>query len=132
LLLLDAWPLGRLRTARDLRTLVWEKAPYFILSALFTAITVFSHIDGQGMSDLEEVPFPDRVRNALVGYGAYLRMTVWPAEMGVMYPLHPRPWWQPAAAAAVLAGVTAAVVAVRKTAPYVLVGWLWFVGVMVP
>jgi hypothetical protein len=132
LLLLDAWPLGRLRSARDLPQLAWEKTPFFLLSFVFSVITAFAQNDSGATHELAKLPLAERAATALVGYGAYLRMTVWPADLGVQYPLGPRPAWQLAAAAGVLAGVTALAVALRRKAPYLTVGWFWFAGMIFP
>jgi hypothetical protein len=132
LLLLDAWPLGRLRSARDLGRLAWEKAPFFLLSAVFAVITTIAQTDAWAVHSWADRPAGERVDTMLTGYGTYLWLTVWPSGLAGMQPLGPVPPWKPAAAAVVLAGLTAAAVALRRRAPYLLVGWLWFVGVLFP
>jgi hypothetical protein len=132
LLLLDAWPLGRLRRAADLAPLVREKAPLFLLVVAFAYLTVATQDEAR--LSLEQQPAPARVRTALVGYAMYLGKTVWPDGLAAFYPIppDPRPLWQPAAAALVLAILTGAALAVRRRVPAVPVGWLWFVGTLFP
>jgi hypothetical protein len=132
LLLLDAWPLGRMRSAADLPRLVWEKTPFLVLGVVFSAATVFAAADVGATHSLDTHPVSQRVATALVGYGAYLRLTVWPSGLAAPYLLGPRPPWQPAAGAAVLVAITVLVLMERRRAPYLTVGWLWFVGMLVP
>ena len=132
LLLLDAWPLGRARSVADLPRLVWEKTPFFVLSALFAWITAFAAGDAGATRSLDLFPIPDRIETALVGYAAYLRMTVWPSELVAPCLLAPRPPWMPVAGAVLLVAFTTLAVVVRRRAPYLAVGWLWFVGMLVP
>jgi tetratricopeptide (TPR) repeat protein len=72
--------------------------------------------------------------NAAVSYVMYLYLTIWPARLAVFYPLSrfALPIWQTVGAAVLLAVLTATAVALRRRAPYLLVGWLWFVGTLVP
>src|SRR5207302_10758973 len=65
LLLLDAWPLGRLRSARDLPGLVWEKTPFFLLAAVFCAVTVFAQADMGVAKSLQRHGLADRVETTL-------------------------------------------------------------------
>jgi tetratricopeptide (TPR) repeat protein len=83
---------------------------------------------------LEKLPLDARVGNAAVSYVAYLSKTVWPVNLAVYYP-HPGselPAWKEAAAALLLVALTAGAVALRRRAPYLLAGWLWYVGTLVP
>ena len=94
LLLLDAWPLNRLRRARDLLPLIREKAPLFILVIAFGFATTYAQ--QETISSLTERPVSSRARTALVGYALYLSKTVWPDEVGRVPPV-------PAGTAAALA-----------------------------
>jgi hypothetical protein len=132
LLLLDAWPLGRLRSTHDLPRLVWEKTPFFLVAVLSCAATMFAQADAGSVHTLQGRSAADRLLTALTGYGAYLRLTAWPDGLAAIYPISPRPLWQPAAAAAVITAITVCGVAGRRRAPYLLVGWLWFLGMLVP
>lgn len=140
LLLLDVWPLGRLRPAetrsvRDLlvglRPLLIEKIPLFALSAASSAVTVYAQ---QGsLATLNAVSTGRRVGNALVSYAVYLGKTFWPEKLAAFYPLPPAiPLWKTLAAGALLAAVTALVIWALRRAPYLAVGWFWFLGMMVP
>jgi hypothetical protein len=132
LLLLDAWPLGRLRSGADLPRLVWEKTPFFLLSVVFTGITMLAAADLGATHSLLAHPPSARATTALVGYGAYLRLTFWPSGLAIPYLLGPRPDWQPLAAAGVLVAITLFALELRRRAPYLAVGWLWFVGMLLP
>src|SRR6185436_15024218 len=140
LLLIDVWPLGRLRleeirSVRDLwaglRPLFIEKIPLFALSAASSAVTVFAQ---QGsLATLQAVPAGRRVGNALVSYVVYLAKTFWPAKLAVFYPLPLIiPPWKPLAAGALLAAITALALWRIRRQPYLAVGWLWFLGMLVP
>ena len=86
------------------------------------------------MRSFEYVPVGDRVTNAVVSYVAYIRQMVWPAELACLYPHSGSnlPAWKTGSAAAMLLTVTATVFAVRRRRPYLLVGWLWYLGMLVP
>lgn len=140
LLLLDIWPLGRLRvgeirSVRDLgaglRPLLLEKIPLFALSVASCAVTVFAQ---QGsMATLQAVPAARRVGNALVSYVVYLGKTFWPAKLAAFYPLPQGiPLWKSLAAGALLAAITVLAVWRIRRQPYLAVGWLWFLGMLVP
>jgi tetratricopeptide (TPR) repeat protein len=140
LLLLDIWPFGRLRpgeirSVRDLwaglRPLLVEKIPFFVLSAASSAVTVYAQ-EGS-LATLEAVSMGRRVGNALVSYAVYLGKTFWPAKLAVFYPLPVSlPWWKVVAAGALLAAITALAVWRIRRQPYLIAGWLWFLGMLVP
>lgn len=136
LLLLDFWPLGRMADARDPRALirlVIEKTPFFALAAASCMITVAAQRGGGAVSKLAVVPFTDRLANAAVSYWVYLGRLFWPARLAVYYPLlHPPAVAVAAAAVAGLVCVTTAVVLVRQRCPFLLTGWLWYLGMLVP
>ncbi len=140
LLLLDYWPLCRLQPKTQgspLRTLVpllVEKLPFFALSALSCVVTFLVQRASGAMTTLAKNPFELRLANALVAYARYLGKTLWPSDLAVFYPYSPLSLdsWQVAGAALLLLAATAAVVLARKQQPYLLVGWLWFLGMLVP
>jgi tetratricopeptide (TPR) repeat protein len=132
LLLLDYWPLGRLRTRDDLWPLVREKLP--LVPVVLASIAITLALEDAGVMSLQELPLAVRVENAVVSYVAYLWETIWPVGLYTPY-LHARggiPAWQTAGAAAVLLALSAAAARVRGTHPWVLVGWLWYLGTLVP
>ena len=130
LLLLDYWPLGRMGSHR--RQIVIEKLPLLVLAAACCAITLW--VQGEAVLPDERLPFCWRAANALVSYVAYVGQLFCPMGLAVFYP-HPGahlPLWKVAGAAVLLVSISAAAVSCRRRAPYVLVGWLWYVGMLVP
>jgi tetratricopeptide (TPR) repeat protein len=116
--------------------LLAEKIPFLALAAAMSAVTFVVQRDAGSMDPAAEVPLRLRIANALVSYARYIGKTIWPADLAVLYP-HPdlpggTPWaaWQIAGAAGLLLGLTALVVVARR--PYALVGWLWYLGTLVP
>jgi tetratricopeptide (TPR) repeat protein len=129
LLLLDAWPLGRLG-----RAALREKLPLLALSAGAAAATWLAQRAGAAVRSLDELSLPARAANALASLADYLAQSFWPAAMAVFYP-HPGdalPLAKAALGAALLAGVTALAVATRRRRPWLLVGWLWFLVCLAP
>jgi len=130
LLLLDYWPLGRWRRAEDVGPLVREKLPLFALVAISSVVTW--RVQSAAGAVLP-MPLANRIGHVLVTYVAYLGKMLWPADLAAMYS-------HPGAEAPVavlfslllLALVTAAVVVERRRRPFLLVGWLWYLGTLVP
>jgi hypothetical protein len=114
--------------------LLLEKLPLLALSVLSSATTIWAQHSGGAVRTLEQVPMQYRIFNALVSYVAYLGQMFWPASLTVFYPLAWKgiPLWQPIAAALVLAAVTILVMTQIRQRPYLLVGWLWYLGTLVP
>ena len=132
LLLLDAWPLGR--PAREgWRRLVVEKVPLFALSAVAAIVTYRVQAGAGAVASLEHQPFAARVENALLAYVSYLGKTLWPSGLAAFYP-PPDDFAITAVigAAAVLLAMTAVALWQWRARPYLLVGWLWFLGTLVP
>jgi tetratricopeptide (TPR) repeat protein len=130
LLLLDYWPLAR---PESWRRLVLEKIPLFVLVAVFCLTTILAQ-STQAIMSVGAISGWARVSNAVVAYCAYLKDVVWPFQLIPFYP-HPRdtlPLWEVMGCAAVLVGITAVCVANRVRFPYLLVGWLWYLGTLVP
>ena len=146
LLLLDYWPLGRLQlsslnlpvsaTARPstLLRLVVEKIHFFVMAALSCVVTFLVQQASGAMPALAKSPLDLRLANALVAYARYLGKTFWPSKLAVFYPYSAANLdsWQVAAAALLLLTVTVAVVLMGRRRPYLPVGWLWFLGMLVP
>jgi Flp pilus assembly protein TadD len=141
LLLLDVWPLRRIFEPDAARfslrpgwqRAVLEKLPLLALAALASAVT-FSVQGEAGALRSDVVPLPTRVANAGLAYVDYLRDSLWPSGLGVFYPYpaarlkSAEPWL----AYGVLLALTAACVALARRRPSLLVGWLWFLGTLVP
>jgi Tfp pilus assembly protein PilF len=135
LLLLDYWPLSRLTGGvRSALLLVAEKIPLFVLAALSAVLTFTAQSAGGAVRSFDAVPFWDRVANALWSYMAYLGMLVWPSGLCALYCPYPGtlPWTRWAGALLLLSCVTALAVFLRKTKPWLLVGWLWYLGTLAP
>jgi tetratricopeptide (TPR) repeat protein len=133
-LLLDFWPLGRFaeRSAR-VRAVV-EKVPFLCVSAAFSVIAVIAQRSGHTVASLESLPFTARCMNAIAVYATYLRQTFFPFDLAVYYP-HPGQniaWGTVAASATLLVVLSVAVAALARRTPYLLVGWAWFLGTLVP
>ncbi len=160
LLLLDVWPLRRVawfetpgrtaphrrgryaRSAQSVRRgastvtvapLLWEKVPFFVLTAAFSA-AAYATQRHEGATVLSgSLPLGGRAANALVAYARYLAKTVWPVDLAVLYPYEMNlPLSKAVAAGLVLGAVTVALLRIAPRRPYALVGWLWFLGTLVP
>jgi len=136
--LLDFWPLGRLRSlganstdrAKTLSRLALEKVPLFLLSAASAVVTFVAQKQGGAVS---AIPFTLRAANAVVSVPRYLAKIFWPANLCALYP-HPGRWAGAAIVASAALSIALSVVAWRwrNRRPWVLVGWLWFLGMLVP
>jgi Flp pilus assembly protein TadD len=132
LLLLDFWPLRRLQNAAEMRRRVIEKIPLFVLSAT-ASIVVYLAQRGVAVQTLAEVPLGLRVENAILSYGRYLLHTIWPSGLSIFYPYDVAPSAALVAIVAiVLAGITALAWWRRNAQPYLLTGWLWYLGMLIP
>jgi tetratricopeptide (TPR) repeat protein len=133
LLLLDYWPLRRLRGRADLRGLVMEKAPFAVLAVASCVITVVAVSRGGHVAAAEAVPFMDRLLNAAQSIVAYLRQALWPSDLAVFYP-YPRSGLavRGVASAILLAGVTWLAIRAGRARPWLAVGWLWMLMCLVP
>ena len=134
LLVLDAWP-GR-RFAGALAggwARLREKLPFFALAAAASVVVYRAQSSIGYLVTLQEYPWTVRVANAVTAYGRYLGKAWWPTRLAVGYPFAPDyPLAATGLAAALLAGISLAAFAWRKRRPYLLVGWLWFLGTLVP
>jgi tetratricopeptide (TPR) repeat protein len=140
MLLLDYWPLGRFQTSKIasqssvVRGMLLEKIPLFVIAAASCVITWIAQTHSGALRTVTDVPIALRLSNALVSYAKYLVLTFWPNDLAVYYPFPPAgiPIWQIIGAGVLLSAVTAFCVFQWKTRPYLIVGWLWFVGTLVP
>jgi tetratricopeptide (TPR) repeat protein len=135
LILLNYWPLGRLgpdRHADRLGLILQPLLPLFVLAALSCILTIRAQHDALLTS--QQLPFSIRLWNALLAYGRYLVKLIWPLHLVPFYPYPTADGFaaRVAASIACLLLVTAWVWQVRRSRPYLLVGWLWFLGTLVP
>ena len=140
LLLLDFWPLGRSDSLWPTRRLALEKLPFFFLALASTGITFLAQARGGTIQSLEKIPLFERLANASVSVFVYLGQMVWPSDLAFFYP-HPAlvetKLWLPleiAGGIAALAGIgiTALVWRARRSHPYLVVGWLWYLVMLIP
>ena len=137
LLLWDYWPLGAGRRQNEAANyrLFWlalEKVPFFLLSLGSSIVTVKAQKAGDAIGSMVQYPLTVRIENAIVSYVRYIAKAFWPVRLSPIYP-HPGislKMWQVAGAAVLLIAVTSLVTAARRR--YLSVGWLWFLGTLVP
>ena len=148
LLLLDYWPLGRLSlkgpavaaafpkfgSGVTIKRLVWEKSPLFVISALSSIVTFYTQKEAGAVLTLHTLPIFNRLANAMVAYVSYLGKIFWPAHLAVLYPVpgNNLPIWQALAAGLALAVLTLLALQQARRHPYLLVGWLWYLGTLLP
>ena len=138
LLLLDYWPLGRFTVAAGdsrisvFRTLVLEKLPLFALTALSCGATVLAQSDA--IIKLHNESLSCRVAVAMSAFVAYLRDMAMPVALVAYYPPEPDELtiFRTLGAILLLAGIFAAVFRFRKKMPWLLTGWLWYGGMLMP
>jgi len=150
---LDYWPFGRLRFGQDWwrpkapgeswwawpraaitpGRAVLEKLPFFVGVLISCAVTLYGFSHSNALVSDERFSWGLRLANTPISHVRYLGKLFWPADLAVLYPM-PTHWaaWKVVAAAALLLALTAAFIALIRRAPYFMVGWLWFLGVLVP
>jgi len=152
LLLLDVWPLGRIPSTRftarpkprqrtgsgvEAKPLVApvlrEKIPLFALSLAASMVTYLAQQRGGAVSSLQATPAGTRLANAVISYVAYILKMLWPARLAAFYPF-PRelPPWQVVGATLALVAISVLVAFSVRGRPYLAVGWLWYLGSLVP
>ncbi len=159
LLLLDFWPLRRIELKRiDLKQIemkgsnagesavafpkisrasllmaIWEKVPLLDLSTVSSMVTYIAQQRGGAVHQFEEIPWGLRLGNALLSYVAYIGKMFWPVHLAVIYPF-PRsvPVGEVLGALVLLTGVSVFAIGTFKRHPYFLIGWLWYLGTLIP
>jgi protein O-mannosyl-transferase len=150
LLLWDYWPLQRMfasdegplcglaagvtaAPARPFSWLLWEKLPLGLLSAADSAVTFYAQYSRGGLNPLVSYSLWTRTQNALVSYVRYMGKAVWPSRLTVLYPYSPSSirGWHVLASVSLLLLISALVIKLRHRR-YLLVGWFWFLGTLVP
>jgi protein O-mannosyl-transferase len=147
LLVLDFWPLQRLKVAShrtdstchpvpqlSMAHLAMEKVPLIVLSAVSSLIAVAAQNRGGSLYSLDRLGLGIRIENALVSYVRYLGKTFWPSGLAVYYPQVETglPLWQIIGAVVLLLAITAVVLYHVRTMPWLSVGWFWFLGTLIP
>lgn len=150
MLLLDYWPLGRVQlgksfvhksdNAKVVETggkkrfgtwIILEKIPLLILSGASICVTLFAQ--WSGIATLHSFPFSSRIGNSLVSYISYMGKMIWPQNLSVFYPYSEKiPQWQIGGSALLLVLITLFAVRLIRRYPYVMIGWLWYLGTLVP
>jgi protein O-mannosyl-transferase len=133
LLLLDFWPLNRMRNAefgiRNFTKLVLEKVPFLVLSAISCIVTIWAQTHAIEMA----IAFKYRLLNAALSYLRYLVKTIWPDRLYLNYPYpHGWPIWYPIIALLILGWLSIITVRESRKRPYLFTGWFWFLGALVP
>ncbi|MEJ5259220.1 MAG: tetratricopeptide repeat protein [Anaerohalosphaeraceae bacterium] len=134
-LLADYWPLKRLTDSRGLRRcVIWEKIPFFFLTIVFSGMAFYAQQAGGAVISAETFPLSFRVLNAAVSYVQYLKHLFWPTKLSFFYPIyHPQDIpWTVLSAFVFLSVCTACFLRFQKTRPSVWMGWLWYIGTLVP
>ena len=136
-LLLDYWPLQRMPDlkfeVRRMWRLIAEKWPFFAVAAAVCVMTYRAQHAGNAVASLQWYPFGFRLGNAVVSYANYLIKTIWPANLAALYPVPKEICWGQVAGAAIgLGAISWLVWRARRRHPYLLTGWLWFLGMLVP
>jgi tetratricopeptide (TPR) repeat protein len=124
---------GEQFSAHPLSRLVLEKVPFLVLS-MVACVVIYTTQQQSGAGSMLELPIGIRLQNGVLAYAIYLRKTVWPDDLAVFYP-HPGEGISQtsvAAAAGFLVLVTVVAIQQWRHRPYLLIGWLWYLGTLVP
>jgi tetratricopeptide (TPR) repeat protein len=146
LLLMDFWPLNRMTVhdqqessitpfpVKKVKTsfLILEKIPFLMMAALFVWITVYAQKTVNAFSNPEVLPLFNRVTNAIVSYCLYMKKLFWPTDLAIFYPFNPISVWKVSLAALFIIFVTIVACKYFKKYPYLIVGWFWYLGTMIP
>jgi len=145
LLLLDYWPLyrfqyghsGTLDKPRQWKLvfhLILEKIPFLVLSVITSVLTCIGvRKEGTVFTSVDVIPYVTRITDALVVYVKYIEKMIWPSKLAVYYPHHEMfSWWEITVACFLFVTMSFLSIRVMKRSPYVIVGWLWYVGTLVP
>jgi tetratricopeptide (TPR) repeat protein len=141
LLLLDYWPLERVRwgqsvgaASKSAKWLIAEKIPLLAMSAFLSVMTFVSQKSGGAMSTTENMPLDYRIANTFLSYIKYIGKMIWPSKLAVYHP-HPRTGFSDTAVvicALLFVLITVFSIYIGRRKRYVTIGWLWYVGTLVP
>jgi len=130
LLLLDYWPLRRLQI-RSFPALLWEKFPFFIATIGACTLTVLAQ--EQAIVSTAGLTLFQRLEHIVVAYGHYVKAMFFPNDLAVYYPYQPfLPTWAVLGASALLVVTSLLAIGNARQRPYLLSGWLWYLGTLVP
>ena len=135
LLLLDYWPLDRFSNSKfSIRNSIIEKLPFFFLSILSSVITFIVQQKSGAVFSVDIVPFNVRLANAICSYFVYIEKMFWPVRLAVLYPysIHGISLVRVLLSAAILVLITVLVLYNYRRRKYLIVGWLWYLGTLVP
>lgn len=138
LLLIDFWPLDRVSISttadrQNLKVLILEKLPFFSFAVMASIITFKVQQAGGAVNSVANAPVALRLENAFVAYLRYVAKTIWPAHLAIPYPLDSHlPMVSVLSAVLFFLVAGAAAFWLAKRAPYVMTGWFWFAGTLVP
>jgi len=114
-----------------IRPLVKEKIPFFALTIFSSIVTLYAQRNA--MAPLETLSMAKRISNALISYVNYIGKMIWPTNLAFIYPLPDViPAWQVVGATVLLAGITLLAIRGITRFPYLMVGWMWYLGTLVP
>jgi protein O-mannosyl-transferase len=131
LLLIDYWPLGRLVTEK--RRVIFEKIPLIALTVVSLIVTFFTQKKWGAVGAWDVYPFTLRTANALISYVRYIGKMFCPSDMAFFYPYsHLLSWWKSAGAFLMLVLLSLSIMRNARQEPYLITGWLWFIGTLVP
>jgi tetratricopeptide (TPR) repeat protein len=127
LLIIDYWPLGRIRAISDFAWLLWEKVPLFLLSALSSVAAILALKSG-------DAPTSTYPANIPIAYAVYLEKLFVPTGLAVLYPMPREGWpaWDVFNALLLLITLSAAAWLLRRRQPWLLSGWLWYLCMLIP
>ena len=137
LLLLDYWPLKRIQFFNverysTLLKLIYEKAPLILLSIAFSALTLYSQKKAGAVILTEALPWTARIMNAIVSYATYIEKMIWPKGLAAFYPYRRLLLYEELLSFLALIVISLVVVKHWRKRPYLAVGWLWYLGTIVP
>jgi tetratricopeptide (TPR) repeat protein len=135
LLLVDFWPLRRIEWPPAwpaVARLVPEKLPLLAMSAAASFLTFEAQKNYGAVASLTNLPVSARIANALVAYLQYIGKSLWPADLAVLYPPQSPSFGDALGAAFIIAAITVAAILLARRRPYLLTGWFWYLGMMVP
>jgi Tfp pilus assembly protein PilF len=137
LILLDYWPMGRFGGLKGWRWFwraIIDKLPLLVMSAAFCVVTYVAQAGAGAVPDMVSLPLGLRAGNAMVSYVRYIGKVFYPTSLAVLYPLDANgyPLWKVILCLVLLLALTAVVIIERRRHRFLLTGWFWYLGTLVP